>query len=91
MNVGGNRIGTEEIESAILLERSHEGSVLLNCAVVGMADRVLGSAPCAFLVLQPGAALSDADEGRIRATVQKRVSSVGVPTLFIVVPALPET
>jgi acrylyl-CoA reductase (NADPH) / 3-hydroxypropionyl-CoA dehydratase / 3-hydroxypropionyl-CoA synthetase len=91
MNVGGNRIGTEEIENAILLDRSRVGSPLLNCAVVGMADTVLGVAPCAFLVLQPGAVLSAADEGRIRSTVQSRVSSVAVPSRFLVVPALPET
>ena len=91
MNVGGNRIGTEEIESAILLDRAHEDSTLLNCAVVGMPHTTLGSIPCAFLVLQPGAKLTPAIEGRIRSTVQARVSSVAVPSRFIVVPALPET
>ena len=69
MNVGGNRIGTEEIESAILLDRTRERSPLRNCAVVGMFDRVLGTVPCAFLVLVPGTDLSTTDEGRIRATV----------------------
>ena len=91
MNVGGNRIGTEEIESAILLDRTREGSPLRNCAVVGMADHVLGTVPCAFLVLEPGTELSATDEGRIRATVQERVSSVAVPARFVAVPALPET
>ena len=56
-----------------------------------MADAVLGTAACAFLVLQPGTALSPIVEGRIRATVQERVSSVAVPARFIVVPELPET
>lgn len=91
MNVGGNRIGTEEIESAILLDRACEGSPLLNCAVVGADDVVLGTAPCAFLVLRPGSVLSSSDEIRIRATVQARVSSAAVPSRFVVVPALPET
>ena len=91
MNVGGNRIGTEEIESAILLDREYEGSPLITCAVVGMADAVLGTVPCAFLVLRQGATLSAVDEGRIRATAQARLSSMAVPTCFLVVPALPET
>ena len=91
MNVGGNRIGTEEIESVILLDRAREGSPLRNCAVVGIADPVLGTAACAFLVLDPGAELSAALEGRLRATVQERVSSAAVPARFVVVPALPET
>ena len=91
MNVGGNRIGTEEIESAVLLDRGRKGSPLRDCVVVGMADAMLGTAPCAFLVLQPGAELTSTDEGFIRATVQARVSSVAVPARFVVVPALPET
>lgn len=91
MNIGGNRIGTEEIENAILLDLGRERSPLRNCVVVGIADAVLGTAPCAFLTLQPGAELSSMDVGSIRATVQKRVSSVAVPARFVVVPALPET
>jgi 3-oxoacyl-(acyl-carrier-protein) synthase/acyl carrier protein len=91
MNVGGNRIGTEEIESAILLDRTLEHSPLLNCAVVGMEDAVLGTVPCAFIVLKQGVALLAADEGRIRATVQAQVSPAAVPSHFVVIPMLPET
>ena len=54
MNVGGNRIGTEEIENAILLDRTREGSTLLNCAVVGMAD------PCSALRRAPSLSCSRA-------------------------------
>ena len=42
MNVGGNRISPAEIENAILLDRSRDSSPLLNCAVIGMKDAVLG-------------------------------------------------
>jgi acetoacetyl-CoA synthetase len=45
----------------------------------------------AFVVLQPGATLRGADEGRMRALVQKRLSSVAVPKKFIVAEVLPET
>ena len=92
INVGGHRIGTAEIESALLADTERaEGSPLRNCVVVGMDDRVLGTAPCAFLVLQPGASLRPADEGRLRALVQTKLSSVAVPARFICVEALPET
>ena len=91
INVGGNRIGTEEIESALLQDREAEGSPLLNCAVVGMDDPMLGTVPCAFVVLQPGAALMPVDEGRLRALVQAKHSSVAVPARFVTVEALPET
>ena len=45
INVGGNRIGTEEIESALLLDTQHRASALSNCIVIGVADEVLGSTP----------------------------------------------
>ena len=91
INVGGNRIGTEEIESALLVDTERTGSPLRNCAVVGMPDEVLGTVPVAFVVLQPGATLSATDEGRLRALVQGRLGSVAVPAMFIVTGALPET
>ena len=91
INVGGNRIGTEEIESALLLDTKRAGSSLLNCAVVGMPDEVLGTVPAAFLVLEPGATLSASDEGRLRGLVQRRLSSVAVPARIVVTEALPET
>ena len=54
INVGGNRIGTEEIESALLADTTRpEGSPLRNCAVVGMPDEVRGTVPVAFVVLHP--------------------------------------
>jgi acyl-coenzyme A synthetase/AMP-(fatty) acid ligase len=91
MNVGGNRIGTEEIESALLADTQRDDSPLRNCVVVGIPDEVLGTVPVAFVVLQPGATLRSADEGRMRTLVQKRLSSVAVPKKFIVAEALPET
>jgi 3-oxoacyl-(acyl-carrier-protein) synthase/acyl carrier protein len=91
INVGGNRIGTEEIESALLADLERADSPLRNCVVVGMADEVLGSVPVAFVVLQRTASLGATDEGRLRTLVQRRVSSVAVPAKFIVVASLPET
>ena len=87
MNVGGSRIGTEEIESAILLDRTHAGSPLLDCVVVGIADAVLGTVPCAFVVLKTDREMSPDDEGRVCATVASCVGSAAVPARFIVVAA----
>ena len=92
INVGGNRIGTEEIESALLADTERaEGSPLQNCAVVGMPDEILGTVPVAFIVPQPGAALSGDDAGRLRALVEQRIGSVAVPSKFVMAAALPET
>jgi len=91
INVAGNRIGTEEIENLLLLDRESPGSPVLNCAVVGMDDPLLGTAPAAFLILRPGTTLQRDDEARLRALVHTRHSAIAVPARFVVVPALPET
>jgi len=66
INVGGNRIGTEEIESALLIDTQRADSPLRNAVVVGMPDTILGTAPCAFITLQPGSTFTPSDEGRLR-------------------------
>ncbi len=53
INRGGEKISAEEIENLIL---SHPA--VLNVACVPMPDPVLGERTCAFVILQPGAALT---------------------------------
>ena len=90
INVGGNRIGTAEIESALLRDSELPDSSVANCAVVGMPDALLGASPCAFIVPTTSrAALSAEDEGRLCACVKQHVGVT--PSLFVAVPALPET
>ena len=91
INVGGNRIGTEEIENAILLDREREGSPVSNCVVVGMKDETLNTAPCAFLILRAGATLQPVDEGKLCSLVQSRLGGHAVPRRYVVCGALPET
>jgi acrylyl-CoA reductase (NADPH) / 3-hydroxypropionyl-CoA dehydratase / 3-hydroxypropionyl-CoA synthetase len=91
INVGGNRIGTAEIESAILLDCVREGSPVANCAVVGMQHTVLGMAPCAFVVARSGVSFTVADEGRLRSLVLAHVGSSAVPVKFVLAAELPET
>ena len=83
--------GTEEIENAILLDRDREGSPVLNAAVVGMKDAMLGTAPCAFIILRAGASLTSMDEGKLCALVQGKLGGHAVPGRFVVCTALPET
>ena len=66
INVGGNRIGTEEIEGALLVDTQRADSPLRNAVIVGMPDTILGTVPCAFITLQPGAKLAFSDEARLR-------------------------
>jgi acrylyl-CoA reductase (NADPH)/3-hydroxypropionyl-CoA dehydratase/3-hydroxypropionyl-CoA synthetase len=91
INVGGNRIGTEEIENALLRDTERDGSPLRTSVVVGMPDEVLGTVPVACLVLLPEATFKPSDEGRLRSLVKEKLGPVAVPAKFIVTPALPET
>ena len=91
INVGGNRIGTEEIESALLVDAGREGSPLRNCVVVGMPDELLGTVPVAFLVLQPGSTFLEADESRLRTLTESRLGSIAVPAKFVLTSEMPET
>ena len=72
INVGGHRIGTAEIEACLLLDR--EGSrdlpsPLRNVAVVGMADSLLGTVPCAFVVVDATKTHDDEAENRSEDTM----------------------
>ena len=101
INVGGNRIGTAEIESALLAA----GRRIATCAVVGRPHKTLGDAPCAFLVLRAsgdndgGDGGGNRDEGVLGADderaliigVKGALGSLAVPDAFVPVPALPET
>jgi acyl transferase domain-containing protein/acyl-coenzyme A synthetase/AMP-(fatty) acid ligase/enoyl-CoA hydratase/carnithine racemase/acyl carrier protein len=93
INVAGNRIGTEEIENAILTDREHEDSPIANCVVVGIRDAILGEAPCAIVVLTSacGSTLAPLHEARVRNAVQALVGSLAVPSRFVVVDVIPET
>ena len=88
INVGGNRIGTAEIESVLLAER---GQTIANAVVVGAPHPLLGSTPVAFVVLQPGAVLETSEHDRLRSAVSTRLGSAAAPIWLAAVSALPET
>jgi len=53
INRGGEKISSDEIENLILKHPAVDG-----CCVVAMPDPVFGEKACAFVVLQPGGALT---------------------------------
>ena len=52
---------------------------------------MLGTTPCAFIVLQPGYDWHDEHLQQLRAAVRERCGTIAVPSQFVVVHALPET
>ncbi|MEM1111737.1 MAG: AMP-binding protein [Pseudomonadota bacterium] len=92
INVSGHRIGTEEIEGAILRDKTLSGdSPLGNVVVVGAPHDEKGETPVAFVMAAPGARLGDDDFTRLQGLVRSEKGATAVPSDFLVVPEFPET
>ena len=92
INVSGHRMGTEEIEGAILKDKQlNPESPVGNCIVVGAPHWEKGLTPVAFVLTVPGRRLSGDDERRLRELVRAEKGAVAVPGDFITLSAFPET
>lgn len=92
INVSGHRMGTEEIEGAILRDRQvTPDSPVGNCIVVGAPHREKGLTPLAFILAAPGRRLTGADRRRLDELVRSEKGAVSVPEGYIEVSAFPET
>ncbi|RYF73834.1 MAG: acetate--CoA ligase [Comamonadaceae bacterium] len=79
LNVSGHRLGTMEIESALVSKTD----LVAEAAVVGRPDDVSGEAVCAFVVLKRGRPTSDEEAKKIatelRAWVAKEIGPIAKP------------
>ena len=92
INVSGHRMGTEEIEGAILRDKALDpDSPVGNVLVVGAPHREKGLTPLAFVVPSPGRKLSQDDKRRLTDLVRSEKGAVAVPQDFIEVAEFPET
>jgi acrylyl-CoA reductase (NADPH)/3-hydroxypropionyl-CoA dehydratase/3-hydroxypropionyl-CoA synthetase len=92
INVSGHRMGTEEIEGAILRDKQiTSDSPVGNCIVVGAPHREKGLTPVAFILTAPGHKLSVEDRRRLSELVRNEKGAVSVPEDYIEVSAFPET
>lgn len=92
INVSGHRMGTEEIEGAILRDKALDPmSPVGNVLVVGAPHREKGLVPLAFVVPVPGRRLTFDDRRRLAELVRQEKGAVAVPADFLEVPAFPET
>jgi acrylyl-CoA reductase (NADPH)/3-hydroxypropionyl-CoA dehydratase/3-hydroxypropionyl-CoA synthetase len=93
INVSGHRIGTEEIEGAILRDKSLNpaNSPVGNVVVVGAPHREKGLTPLAFVTPVPGRSISDDDRRRLSALVRQEKGALAIPSDFLEVKAFPET
>ncbi len=91
INVSGHRLGTMEVESALV---SHEAVV--EAAVVGMPHDIKGTGIAAFCTLEPAhqpadKAAGDALKETLRAHVGKEIGAIAKPDQIRFTDALPKT
>ncbi len=92
INVSGHRLGTEEIEGAILRDKALDpDSPVGNVLVVGAPHREKGLTPLAFVVPVAGRKLSYEDRKRLMELVRSEKGAVAVPADLIEVRQFPET
>ncbi|GLJ49333.1 hypothetical protein SUGI_1042990 [Cryptomeria japonica] len=86
INVSGHRIGTAEIESALV---SHVHCA--EAAVVGVEDEVKGQSIYAFVTLVEGVQSSNELCERLKSTVRNQVGAFAIPDTIHWAPDLPKT
>ncbi len=92
INVSGHRMGTEEIEGAVLRDKALDpDSPVGNVLVVGAPHREKGLTPLAFVVPVSGRKLTIDDKRRLFELVRSEKGAVAVPADFIEVSQFPET
>ncbi|HYW49484.1 MAG TPA: enoyl-CoA hydratase-related protein, partial [Gemmatimonadaceae bacterium] len=92
INVSGHRMGTEEIEGAILRHRQLDpDSPVGNVIVVGAPHREKGLTPLAFVKPTAGRTITQDDRRRLSELVRFEKGAVAVPADFIEVTQFPET
>jgi acetyl-CoA synthetase len=86
LKVAGHRIGTYELESALVGHRA-----VAEAAVVGVPDEVKGEVPLAFVVLKNGFEPSVDMEKELVKWVRDTYGPIGTPSKIIFVTKLPKT
>jgi acetyl-CoA synthetase len=86
LNVAGHRLGTSEIESALV---SHPA--VAEAAVVGRPDELKGQGVCAFVTLKSSVAASEALKKTLREHVGQHIGAIAKPDEVRFAEALPKT
>jgi acetyl-CoA synthetase len=86
LNVSGHRLGTAEIESALV---QHESCVEAAC--VGIPDEIKGQSVFAYCILGQGITASDDLAKSLRLKVREVIGPFAAPKQVLIVPGLPKT
>ena len=86
LNVSGHRLGTAEIESALVLHTK-----VAEAAVVGFDHPIKGQAIYAFVTLMVGEEFNAELNNELKQFVSKEIGSIARPELIQNAPGLPKT
>ena len=86
INVSGHRMGTAEVESALVLHES-----VAEAAVVGMPHDVKGQGIYAYVTLNAGVAPSEELRKALRDWVRHEIGPIATPDAIQFAPSLPKT
>ena len=86
INVAGHRIGTMEVESALV-----DHPQVAEAAVVGRSDEVKGQAISAFVTVKEGVSLSPELNNELKKHVAHKIGSIARPDDIIFAADLPKT
>jgi acetyl-CoA synthetase len=86
INVSGHRMGTAEVESALVLHPQ-----VAEAAVVGMPHDVKGQGIYAYVTLNAGVQTSDVLSAELKAWVRQQIGPIATPDALQFAPALPKT
>jgi acetyl-CoA synthetase len=86
LNVAGHRIGTMEVESAVV-----DHPLVAECAVVGRTHDIKGQAVAAFVTVKEGVTGSPALAEELRTHVARKIGAIAKPDDVIFAADLPKT
>lgn len=86
INKAGHRLGTAEIESALVAHHS-----CAEAAVVAVPDDVKGYAIVACCILKTGYTETDQAVLELRSAVRQHIGPIATPDKIVITPALPKT
>jgi acetyl-CoA synthetase len=86
LNVAGHRIGTMEVESALV-----DHPAVVESAVVGKAHDIKGQAVAAFVTLKEGLDYDEAMVDELKKHVATKIGAIARPETIIFTAALPKT
>ncbi len=86
LNVSGHRLGTAEVESALV-----EHASVAEAAVVGRPDEIKGQGVVAFVILKGGVEPTEELRTELRNHVGHVIGAIAKPDLVVLAPGLPKT